>query len=208
MSFAIRGELRRLETNQKAMKNPMAEQQRFDFSVLDKWGGRDGYLIVEEQMNPDYLGWHWSLEKHLQAAAEGDYSVPCEPVHNEHLHPQDNCNLELNLLFQVAKDIHFGDMQIVGELCTEGLYNRAHLDNSSVLQPNYANFFKYMIFNDSKRTEKMAFQPPRLFGPFELPPFIPFRVVPKSVAEQMSDGRWKYRATSDYGAPRNRRFHE
>ena len=208
MSLAIRDELRRLEKNQKTMRNPKAEHQRFDFAVLKAWGGRDGYLITEEQMNPDYVGWHWSLEAHLQAASEGDHTVPCEPVYNEDFHPKDNCNLELPLLFEVAKEIRFGDMQIVGELCEEGLYNRAHLDKSSVLQPNYANFFKYMVFNESKRNEKFAYEPPRLFGPFNLPPFIPFRVVPKSVVEQMSDGKWKFRGISDYGAPRNRGFQE
>ena len=208
MSKVIRDELRRLELNQKTMKNPKPEHQRFDFSVLAEWGGRDGYLIPEDQLNPAYSDWHWSLELHLQAAAEGDYTVPCEAVHHESVNPENFCSLDLPLLFNVAKDIQFGDMQIVGELCTEGLHNRANLDKTSVLQPNYANFFKYMLFNDTKRKEKMSFQPPRLTGPFKLPPFIPFRVVPKSVVEQMSDGKWKYRATSDYGAPRDRRFHE
>jgi hypothetical protein len=208
MSKAIRDELRRLERNQKTMKNPKSDHQHFDFSVLDDWGGRDGYLIPEDQLNPDYSEWHWSLERHLQAAAEGVFTVPCDPVHHETINPADFCNLELPLLFRVAEEIQFGDMQIVGELCTEGLYNRSHLDKSSVLQPNYANFFKYMLFNSTKRAEKLSFQPPRLSGPFKLPPFIPFRVVPKSVVEQMSDGRWKYRATSDYGAPRDRSFHE
>ena len=67
-----------------------------------------------------------------------------------------------------------------------------------------------MIFNATKRAEKLSYQPPRLLGPFSAPPFIPFRVVPKNVVVQLSDDghgniKWKYRATSDYGAPRGSR---
>ena len=152
-------------------------------------------------MAPAYADFHWSLEKHLNTGGK----ARCEPVYNDSVKPDDNCNLNLEKLWKIAVDMDYTDMQIVGELCKEGLRNRSHVDGRSVLQCNYAGFYHHMIFNATKRAEKLSFQPPRLLGPFSAPPFIPFRVVPKNVVVQISDDgngniKWKYRATSDYGS--------
>jgi hypothetical protein len=101
--------------------------------------------------------------------------------------------------------IHFPDMQIVHELCQDGLRNRSDLNRRCVLQPNYAGFYKFMEQNGIKREEKLAANPPRLRRQGPTPPFVPFRVVPKNVVMTISEtGVIKYCAISDYGAPRSR----
>jgi hypothetical protein len=206
VSRIIAKELARLEEKLTTMTNPKPDDLRFNFALLEPYGGRDGLVIPEDLMAPAYADFHWSLEKHLNTGGK----ARCEPVYNDSVKPDDNCNLNLEKLWQIAVDMDYTDMQIVGELCKEGLRNRSHVDGRSVLQCNYAGFYHHMIFNATKRAEKLSFQPPRLLGPFSAPPFIPFRVVPKNVVVQISDDgngniKWKYRATSDYGAPRGDR---
>ena len=206
VSRIIAQELERLEQKMASMTNPKPDDLRFNFALLEPYSGRDGLVIPETLLAPEYVNFHWSLEKHLDSGG----TARCEPVYNDSVRPDDNCNLNLEMLWQIAVDMDYPDMKIVGELCKEGLRNRSHVDGRSVLQCNYARFYHHMIFNATKRAEKLSYQPPRLLGPFSAPPFIPFRVVPKNVVVQLSDDghgniKWKYRATSDYGAPRGSR---
>ena len=206
MSAALQKELQRVYDKVKQLEasgNPQPGEVKFDYSVLDEWcdgKGSDGLIIEECDFVEKYRPWTWSFEDYHQ-----DKSQPCTPVYNEDVRPSETCALKLADMLAEAARINFPDMQIVNELCTDGLRNRSNLDRRCVLQPNYAGFYKFMEQNGVKREEKLAADPPRLRRQGPTPPFVPFRVVPKNVVMTISEtGVIKYRATSDYGAPRSR----
>ena len=206
MSAALQKELQRVYDKVKQLEasgNPQPGEVKFDYSVLDEWcdgKGSDGLIIEECDFVEKYRPWTWSFEDYHQ-----DKSQPCTPVYNEDVRPSETCALKLADMLAEAARINFPDMQIVNELCTDGLRNRSKLDRRCVLQPNYAGFYKFMEQNGVKREEKLAADPPRLRRQGPTPPFVPFRVVPKNVVMTISEtGVIKYRATSDYGAPRSR----
>ena len=174
---------------------------KFDYSTLQEWGGKNGFHIPETALKAEYRDWTWSLDNFLLSAGK----QPCDPVY-EDLDPAQNCNMDLNHIRDTANRIKYLDLAIVEELCTTGFHNRASVDRRSMLMPNYPGFYDHVDFNTAKLAEKRGYQPPRLHGPFDLPPFIPFRVSPKNVVVQISDGAIKYRATSDFGAPRPAAF--
>ena len=161
---------------------------------FDCVGGADGLIILEELMHEDYRDYVWDLARWQRDGGR------LHPLRHEH--PSQRCAWDLQAMRDECEQRGFPDQELVFDICTWGLGNRARGPRHTWLCPPYRPFFEQenYAFLQKQMRGKRAAEPPKLSAGYPYPLTIPAYCCPTSVNVRWHDD--KRRVIKDFGGTR------